>query len=347
MTEKRRYRVAVVPGDGIGGEVTREALRVVGEAARLEGFALQTTEFDLGADRYLRTNQALTDDDLTALATHDAILFGAVGDPRVAPGVLEVGLLLRLRRELDLYVNLRPARLFDGVPSPLAGATPADLDLVIVRENTEGLYSRQGQSVRVGTDEETATEFSVNTARAVERVVRYGFDLAEVQGRTLTLVHKTNVLERAGGLWRRIFDSVASDHPDVTTAYQHVDAAALLLVNDPRRFQVIVTENMFGDVLSDLAAALVGGLGYAPSGNIHPGKVSLFEPVHGSAPDIAGTGKANPIGAVLSGALMLRHLKETSASERIERAVGDVAGKVATDSPATGEVGDLILEALR
>jgi 3-isopropylmalate dehydrogenase len=339
------HRIAVVPGDGIGPEVTAEAVRVLDAVAGAEGFKLEPTHFDLGAERYLRSGDILPNGALGDLRSHDAILMGAVGDPRVPPGVLEGGLLLRLRQELELYINLRPAKLFDGVPSALAGATPDDIDVVIVRENTEGLYSRRGQVVRLGTPQETATELSINTAPAVERLVRYAFDFAASRGQSLTLVHKTNVLERAGALYRRFFDSIAADHPGVPTAYQHVDAAGLLLVTNPRRFQVIVTDNMFGDILSDLTAGLVGGLGYLGSGNIHPGRVSLFEPVHGSAPDIAGTGKANPVGAILSAAMMLRHLGEEAGASRIEQAVAQVAGKIAAGGLDTRGMGELVLQA--
>lgn len=341
----RSHRIAAVPGDGIGPEVTAEALKVLESVTSLEGFRLDINRFDLGAERFLRSGEVLRDEDLEALAGHDAILLGAVGDPRVEPGVLEIGLLLRLRQELDLYVNLRPARLYEGVPSPLDGASPEDLDLVIVRENTEGPYSGQGQVVRIGTDRETATEMSINTAGAVERIIRYGFERASERQTSITLVHKINVLQRAGSLYRRVFDAVAQEYPQIPADYQHADAAALLMVSDPSRFSVIVTDNLFGDILSDLAAALVGGIGFVGSGNINPGKVSVFEPVHGSAPDIAGSGRANPVGAVLSAAMLLRHLGEQRAGDRVEAAVASVAGKIATDEPQTVAAGDLIAEA--
>jgi 3-isopropylmalate dehydrogenase len=321
-------------------------MRVLEAVAGAEGFCLESTPFDLGAERYLRSGEILPNGALGDLREYPAILMGAIGDPRVQPGILEGGLLLALRQELDLYVNLRPAKLFDGVPSPLTGVSPEDLDLVIVRENTEGLYCRRGQVVRLGTAQEAATELSINTASAVERIVRYGFELAAARGKSLTLVHKTNVLERAGALYRRVFDEMVVDYPGVTTAYQHVDAAGLLLVTNPRRFQVIVTDNMFGDILSDLTAGLVGGIGFVGSGNIHPGRPSLFEPVHGSAPDIAGTGKANPVGAILSAAMMLRHLGEEDGAARIEAAVGQVAGKIAAGGFDTRGMGDLVVEAV-
>lgn len=345
MTE---HRIAVIPGDGIGREVIAEAVRVLDAVGAVEGFSLTRREFELGAERYLKTGEVLPDAVVEELRRFDAVLFGAVGDdprnPRIPQGVLEGGLLLRLRQELDLYVNLRPAKLFEGVGTPLATATTSDVDLLIVRENTEGLYSRRGQAVNIGSEKEAATEMSINTAAAVERIVRYAFDLAHETQRTLTLVHKTNVLEHAGALYSRVFAQVHSEYPDVETTYQHADAAALLMVTDPRRFQVIVTDNMFGDVLSDLAAALVGGLGWVGSGNIHPGKVSIFEPVHGSAPDIAGTGKANPAGAVLSAAMMLRHLGEEPAADRVESAVARVAAKWASDGLTTSQFGDLLVE---
>lgn len=334
------HRVAVVPGDGIGPEVIAEALKVTLAA----GAALITTEFDLGAERYLEGGEVLRDDELSALAGSDAILFGAVGDPRVEPGVLEVGLLLRLRQELDLYVNLRPARLFDGVAGPLEALD--EIDIVIVRENTEGLYSGRGQAAGIGTSHETATEVSINTMVAARRVIRYGFELASQTRRSLTLVHKTNVLQRAGGLYRRAFDELAAEFPRVETGYQHADAAALLMVTDPQRFSVMVTDNLFGDILSDLAAALVGGLGFVGSGNINPAGLGLFEPVHGSAPNIAGTGRANPIGAILSAAMMLRHLGETHMASTIENAVASTAGKIADAEMTTSEAGDLIAEAV-
>jgi 3-isopropylmalate dehydrogenase len=342
----RTYRIGVIPGDGIGPEVVSAALTVLETAAQAERFRLDLAHYDLGADRYLRTGEVLPDSVVEEIAACDSAFLGAVGDPRVPPGVLERGLLLRLRQELDLYVNLRPARLFEGVPSCLGAVSPDDLDLVIVRENTEGLYAGRGEVLRARSDDEHATEVSVNTAPAVQRVVRFAFELASRRRRSLTLVHKTNVLQRAGGLWSRIFERLSGEFPDVPTAYQHVDAAALLLPTNPRRFQVIVTDNLFGDILSDLTAALAGGIGFVGSGNIHPGRASVFEPVHGSAPDIAGTGKANPIGAVLSAALMLRHLGEGAGADRIEAAVGAVAGKIAQGQMHTSEVAELIAEAV-
>jgi 3-isopropylmalate dehydrogenase len=337
MTE-RSYRIGLVRGDGIGPEVVAEALRVLEAVAAVEGFSIETTDYDLGAERYLRSSEVLPESVLGEIRSQDSLLLGA----------LEIGLLLRLRQELDLYVNLRPSRLYDGVPSALAGVTPADLNLTIVRENTEGLYAGKGEVTLAGPDEELATEVSVNTTQAVRRITDYAFEIAAREGRSLTMVHKVNVLGRAGSLWQRVFREVAADYPDVPTAYQHVDATALLLVTQPRRFQVIVTDNLFGDILSDLAAGLVGGIGYVGSGNIHPGGLSIFEPVHGSAPDIAGTGRANPIGAVISAGLMLRHLGEESGAGRIEAAVAAVAGKVAAGQPdgaSTRQTGEWLAEA--
>ena len=347
MTE-RSYRIGLIRGDGIGPEVVAEALRVLEAVASAEGFRIETTDYDLGGERYLRSSEVLPASVLGEIRSQDSVLLGAVGDPRVPPGMLEIGLLLRLRQELDLYVNLRPSRLYEGVPSALAGVTPADLNLTIVRENTEGLYAGKGEVTLAGPQEELATEVSINTTRAVRRVTEYAFELAAREGRSLTMVHKVNVLERAGSLWQRVFNEVAADYPEVPTAYSHVDAAALLLVTQPRRFQVIVTDNLFGDILSDLAAGLVGGIGYVGSGNIHPQGLSIFEPVHGSAPDIAGTGKANPIGAVISAGLMLRHLGEESGAVRIEAAVASAAGKVAgaqPDGASTRQIGEWLAEA--
>ncbi|MGI8425798.1 MAG: 3-isopropylmalate dehydrogenase [Actinomycetota bacterium] len=340
MAASKRHQVAFIPGDGIGPEVIAEATKVL-EAAALRGnFEIEGEFLDLGAERFLRTGEVLPDSVMAHIQNFDAVLLGAVGDPRVPPGVLEGGLLLRLRQDLDLYVNLRPAKLFKGVTAP--HNETSDFDVVIVRENTEGLYCRRGSSEKTGTSQETALELSLNTAPAVERLLRFAFEFAAKNERELTLVHKLNVLEHAGNLYRRLFLALAEEYPQVKTDYQHVDAAALLLVQDPKRFSVIATDNLFGDILSDLTAALVGGIGLVGSGNIHPGRVSIFEPVHGSAPDIAGTGKANPIGAILSSALMLRHLGETKAAERVEHAVAESAAKAERDQLTCTQIGDLV-----
>ncbi|HUC14978.1 MAG TPA: 3-isopropylmalate dehydrogenase [Acidimicrobiales bacterium] len=307
------HRIAVVPGDGIGPEVIAEALKV----ARAAGAELNTTEYDLGGRRYLATGEVLPDSVLEELRGFDAILLGAVGSPDVPPGLLERGLLLRLRFELDLYINLRPflaqASVGAGVP----------IDFAVVRENTEGTYAGEGGFLRKGTPAEVATQGSVNTRFGVERCVRFAFELAEARRRHLTLVHKTNVLTFAGNLWQRVFDEAAADHPEVKTAYNHVDAACIYMVESPDRYDVIVTDNLFGDILTDLAGAVSGGIGRAASANLNPARTgpSLFEPVHGSAPDIAGTGKANPSAAVISVAMMLEHLGLGDEAARVHKAV--------------------------
>ncbi|SEI16043.1 MULTISPECIES: 3-isopropylmalate dehydrogenase [unclassified Leifsonia] len=342
----RSVKLAVIPGDGIGPEVIAEAVKVLDAVTGASGLEFEKTHFSLGADRYLATGDVLTDDDLEAIASHDAILLGAVGgrpgDPRLTGANIERGLLLKLRFSLDHYVNLRPTTLFPGISSPLAD--PGEVDFVVVREGTEGPYVGNGGAIRQGTPHEIANEVSVNTAYGVERVVRYAFEQAEQRRRKLTLVHKTNVLTFAGGLWKRIVDAVAAEHPDVAVDYLHVDAATIFLVTDPARFDVIVTDNLFGDILTDLAAAISGGIGLAASGNINPAGAfpSMFEPVHGSAPDIAGQQKADPTAAILSTALLLRHLGEPELAERVESAVtADLAARTGA-SRTTAEIGDAI-----
>ena len=325
MSSERTYRVAVIGGDGIGPEVTAAALEVVAAS----GVAVDTTSFDLGAARYLRDGFVMDDETLESLRSFDAILLGAVGpaigDARIPGGVLERGLLLRLRFGLDLYVNYRP---FRGV----AGSLAAGRDFAIVRENTEGPYAGEGGVLRRGTPHEVATQGSVNTRFGVERCVRYAFERASVRTRPrLTLVHKTNVLTFAGDLWSRVVAEVAAEYPSVELDYQHVDAACIYLVEDPGRYEVIVTDNLFGDILSDLAGAVTGGIGYAASANLNPARsgASLFEPVHGAAHDIVGTGRANPLAAVSSAAMMLEFLGESGAAARVSRAVADFDGDVA------------------
>ncbi len=341
--------LAVIPGDGIGPEVTAEALKVLEVASPV---AFESTRYDLGAERYLATGEVLPDSVLAEIRGHDAILLGAVGgrpnDPDLPPGILERGLLLRLRFELDHYVNLRPSRLFPGSASPLADHVleRGDIDFVVVREGTEGPYTGNGGALRVGTPAEIATEVSVNTAYGVERVIRDAFARAEKRPRKkLTLVHKTNVLVNAGSLWWRLFESVAAEHPDVTTDYIHIDAAMIFMATDPARFDVIVTDNLFGDIITDLAAAITGGIGLAASGNVNPDRTSpsMFEPVHGSAPDIAGQQKADPTAAILSGALLLEHLGHADAAAAIETAVlADLSERAPGTSRRTSEVGDAI-----
>ena len=338
------YEVAVIGGDGIGPEVLAEALKVV----RAAGVSLEAVDYDLGAARYSRTGEVLPDSVLEELRRSDAILLGAVGPPigssEVPPGVLERGLLLRLRFELDLYVNLRP---FDATPGSIAeGAS-----FVVVRENTEGPYVGEGGVLRRGTALEVATQGSVNTRHGVERCVRFAFELAESRDRRhVTLVHKTNVLTFSGDLWQRTFTQVASGHPGVATAYQHVDAACIYLVEDAARYDVIVTDNLFGDILTDLAGALTGGIGLAASANLNPARTgpSLFEPVHGAAHDIAGTGTANPLAAIRSAAMMLEHLGEEAAAERVTKAVLDVQTEMAgsTEPMSTAGIGDAVAERL-
>ena len=344
-------KLAVIPGDGIGQEVTAEALKVL-EVAAPAGVRFDQTRYDLGAERYLATGEVLPDSVLGEIREHDAILLGAVGgkpnDPNLPPGILERGLLLRLRFELDHYVNLRPSRIYPGTASPLSAETLGSepVDFVVVREGTEGPYTGNGGALRVGTPHEVATEVSVNTAFGVERVVRDAFARAQRRPRKkLTLVHKTNVLVHAGSVWWRITQEVAREFPEVTVDYMHVDATMIHLTTNPSRFDVIVTDNLFGDIVTDLAAAITGGIGLAASGNVNPDRTtpSMFEPVHGSAPDIAGRQIADPTAAILSAALLLDHLGHTEAAGVIERAViDDLAERTPGTTRSTPEVGDAI-----
>jgi 3-isopropylmalate dehydrogenase len=334
-------KLAVVAGDGIGPEVIAEGLKVLD--AVLPG--VESTAYDLGAAAYHRTGEALPDSVLSELRDHDAILLGAVGDPSVPPGVLERGLLLRLRFELDHHVNLRPVRLLPGVTSPLGDVL---IDMVVVREGTEGPYVGNGGRFKAGTPHEVATEVSINTAYGVERVVRDAFRRASLRRRHVTLVHKTNVLVNAGGLWKRVTDEVAAEFPDVTVDYQHVDAASMFFVTDPGRFDVVVTDNLFGDILTDIGAAIGGGIGLAASGNLDVSRTnpSMFEPVHGSAPDIAGQGKADPTAAVLSVAMLLEHLDHADEAKRVEAAVADDLLARGAAPRTTSQVGDALVRAL-
>jgi 3-isopropylmalate dehydrogenase len=341
----RRYRIATIPGDGVGIEVTAEAVKALDAAAARFGFGLDYSEYDLGGRRYLATGEVLPETVQAELADHDVILLGAVGTPDVPPG-----LLLKLRFDFDQYVNLRPVKLYPGVPTPISGLTPERCDMVIVRENTEGLYTGMGGVFKKGTAHEVATQESINTRVGVERVVRYSFERARLRDRRLTVCHKTNVLTFAGDLWWRAAQEIgAGDYPDVSLDYVHVDAACLYLVNTPERFDVMVTDNLFGDIVTDLGAAVQGGLGLAASGNLDPTKVhpSMFEPVHGSAPDIAGNGWANPVAAVLSAAMALDHLGESEAAANVERAAASVLPELKTmGGPemgmSTAQIGDLI-----
>ena len=346
----RTVSLAVIPGDGIGPEVVAEAIKVLEAVTASGDVVFEQTHYSLGAGRFLETGDVLTDDDLAAIAAHDAILLGAVGgtpgDPRLAGANIERGLLLKLRFSLDHYVNLRPTKIYPGVKSPLA--EHGDVDFVVVREGTEGPYVGNGGTIRQGTPAEIANEVSVNTAYGVERVVRYAFEAAAARRSKLTLVHKTNVLAFAGGLWKRVVDEVAAEFPAVTVDYLHVDAATIFLVTDPARFDVIVTDNLFGDILTDLAGAISGGIGLAASGNINPGGSfpSMFEPVHGSAPDIAGQQKADPTAAILSVALLLEHLGLADEARLVNEAVtADIADRGA-EARTTTQVGDAIVERL-
>jgi 3-isopropylmalate dehydrogenase len=348
------HNIAVIGGDGIGPEVVGEALKVLDAVERLEGFTTERTEFDLGGRRYLATGEVLSDATLEELRRFDAILLGAVGTPEIPPGVLERGLLLRLRFAFDQYVNLRPVKLYPGVTSPIAGLTPDRCDMLMIRENTESVYAGAGGGLYVGTPHEVATQESVNTRHGVERVLRYAFEAARRRRGHVTMVHKTNVLIHAGGLWQRTFDEVGdADFPDVARDYVHVDAACLYLVTQPERFDVVVTENLFGDIITDLAAAVQGGMGLAASGNLDPtgSAPSMFEPVHGSAPDIAGTGRADPVAAVISLGHMLDALGERAAAARVDRAVGAMLGERAGAVPdgstmTTADVGDRLVALL-
>ncbi|MCX5011533.1 3-isopropylmalate dehydrogenase [Streptomyces sp. NBC_00555] len=334
--------LAVIPGDGIGQEVVAQGLKVL-TAVLPQDVKLETKEYDLGAQRWHRTGETLPDAELEALKHHDAILLGAIGDPSVPSGVLERGLLLKLRFAFDHFINLRPSKLFPNTATPLAGRP--EIDFVVVREGTEGPYTGNGGSLRTGTPAEVATEVSLNTAYGVERVVRDAYERANARPRKkLTLVHKNNVLVYAGHLWKNIFDKVGQEYPEVTTDYLHVDAATIFFVTQPERFDVIVTDNLFGDILTDLAAAVTGGIGLAASGNINPTGAfpSMFEPVHGSAPDIAGTGKADPTATILSVALLLRHLGYEAQAVRIEDAVSvDLAERDGTFR-STDAIGDAL-----
>jgi 3-isopropylmalate dehydrogenase len=349
VDDDRVHRVAVIGGDGIGPVGRAEPIKGPEPGAAAEGFATERTEHDLGGRRYHRTGEVLDEVTLEDLRDHDAVLLGAVGTPEVPPGVLERGLLLRLRAAFDLYVNLRPIKLYPGVSSPVAGLSPDRCDLVVVRENTEGVYAGAGGTVHRGTAAEVATQESLNTRQGVERVVRFAFELARQRRGHLTLCHKTNVLAHAGDLWQRVTDEVGEEFGDVERSYVHVDAMCLYLVTAPERFDVVVTDNLFGDIITDLGAAVQGGMGLAASANLDPSRASpsLFEPVHGSAPDIVGTGEADPVAAVLSVGMMLDFLGERTAAARVERAVSGWLAARSEDPVrySTSEIGDRLADA--
>ncbi|HEX5018904.1 MAG TPA: 3-isopropylmalate dehydrogenase [Actinomycetes bacterium] len=339
----RTVKLAVIPGDGIGPEVVAEGLKVLDAVAERHDVTFDRTSYDLGAQRWHRTGETLPDSVLEEVRAHDAILLGAVGDPTVPSGVLERGLLLKLRFALDHHVNLRPVRLYPGVTTPLAGKEPSDIDMVVVREGTEGPYVGSGGFLRKGTPHEVATEESLNTAYGVERVVRDAFGRAVRRPRQhVTLVHKNNVLTHAGDLWTRTFERVAADFPDVATEYLHVDAASMFLVTNPERFDVVVTDNLFGDIITDIGAAIAGGIGRAASGNLDVSgrNPSMFEPVHGSAPDIAGQQKADPTATVLSVAMLLDHLGLDKAASEVEQVVSDDLAARGNGVRSTAEIGD-------
>ena len=346
-TSRQGINLAVIAGDGIGPEVVAEGLKVLEAVTAGSGTKVTSTAYDLGAKRWNATGETLPDSVLDELRGHDVILLGAIGDPSVPSGVLERGILLPLRFALDHFVNLRPAKLYPGVESPLAveRVAPGGIDFVVVREGTEGPYVGNGGSLRTGTPHEIATEVSVNTRFGVERVVREAFARAQARPRKhLTLVHKHNVLTHAGHLWRRTVEEVGAEFPDVETAYQHVDAATIFLATDPGRFDVIVTDNLFGDIITDIAAAIAGGIGLAASGNINPtGEApSMFEPVHGSAPDIAGQGKADPTATILSVAMLLEHLGRGDEAAQVEAAVAADLAERGRDVRTTSAIGDAV-----
>lgn len=347
----RSHSIAVLPGDGIGPEVVAEAVKVLDAVTRPAGVTLEKTSYPLGAEHWLETGEVLNEDTMERLRSHDAILFGAVGaapnDKRIPSGILERDLLLKLRFGFDHYINLRPAVLYPGTTSPLSD--PGEIDFVVVREGTEGLYAGNGGTLRTGTEHEIATEVSVNTAHGVRRLVRYAFDLANSRTRKrLTLVHKHNVLVNAGRLYQRTVDEIGEQYPDVTVDYMHIDAATIFMTTDPARFDVIVTDNLFGDILTDQAGAVTGGIGLAPSGNINADRTapSMFEPVHGSAPDIAGTGTAQPTAAILAGAMMLEHLGHPDLAEQVNAAVRADLEANGSVQRSTSQVGDDVVAQL-
>lgn len=349
-----KHRIGVIGGDGTGPEVVAEGLKVLAAAARLDGFDYSLEHLDWGGERYLRTGETLPEGGIDKLRTFHAVYLGAIGHPDVPAGVLERGLLLRMRFELDQYINLRPVRLYPGVETPLAGKGPADIDFVVVRENTEDLYCGIGGNFKKGTPDEVATQTSINTRKGVDRCLRYAFELCRKrnQKKRLTLVAKTNVLTFAHDLWERAFREMGKEYPDIEQDYNHVDACCMWMVKNPEFFDTIVTTNMFGDIITDLAAMIQGGMGVAAGGNIRPKGVSMFEPMGGSAPKYAGQGKINPIAAIAAVGMMLEHLGETKSAARVEKAIAEVTGSKMQSMAAgkmghtTSEVGDMVVAAL-
>ena len=346
------YNIALVPGDGTGPEVIREGRKVVEAAAAKYGFNIKFTPYDLGGDRYLATGDLLPDQVLGELNDMDAIYLGAIGHPGVQPGILEKGILLKMRFEMDLYINLRPVVLYPGVPTPLADKTPEDINFVVVRENTEGLYTGSGGFLKKGTPQEVAIQESINTRFGVERCLKYAFEYTRHRSRRkkLTLCGKTNVLTYAFDLWERTFKELAAEYPDVTTDYAHVDAISMWMIKNPEWFDVIVTDNMFGDIISDIGAMIQGGLGLAAGGNIHPGRVSMFEPIGGSAPKYTGQNVINPMAAIAAGQMMLAELGQAEAAVAIEEAIKKTVANDLKSLNAgqmgygTSEVGDLVVK---
>ena len=346
-------KIAVIGGDGTGPEVVREALKVLKEVAGIENFEYQTASFDFGGDRYLATGQIISQAEIDQLRGFDAILLGAVGHPDVAPGILEKGLLLNLRFTLDQYINLRPVKLYPGVDCPLKDKGPEDIDFVIVRENTEGLYTGSGGFTYKGTDREVATQLMVNTRPGVERCLRYAFEFCRKRNdkKMLTLVAKTNVLTFAHDLWWRAFNEIAAEYPDIKTDYNHVDACCMWMVKNPEYYDTIVTTNMFGDIITDLGAMIQGGMGIAAGGNINPQGVSMFEPIGGSAPKYTGKDVINPLACICAMAMMLRTMGLESAGDRVERTVMKVTPKLKSLGAgrmgySTTEVGDMVCRTL-
>lgn len=349
----RSYDIAVIPGDGIGPEVVREGLRVLDRVAALEGFGVKLTHFPFGAEHYLQTQEVMSEESFAAVAKHQAILLGAIGDPRVAPGFLEFGIIAKLRFGLDLYANMRPVKLYDEALTPLKGKRPEHLDFMVVRENTEDAYAGMWGQFKKGTPDEVATQEIIFTRKGVERVIRHAFETCRKRNRRkkLTLLTKANAV-RAMELWTRTFAEVGAEYPDITREHQYIDAACMFVVTTPEQYDTVVTSNMFGDIFTDLGAALVGGLGIASSANLHPGKVSLFESIHGSAPQFAGQNRANPLATIMAVSMMLDYLGEKSAADKVEAAVvrllrSHKLPNLGMDSGVgTDQVGQLVLDEL-
>ena len=350
----KKYDVAVIPGDGTGPEVVHEARKVLDAVGALEGFSCDYHTYDFGGERYLKTGEILPASAIEELRGFKNILLGAIGHPEVKPGILEKGILLKLRFALDQYINLRPVKLYAGVETPLRDKGPDDIDFVVVRENSEGLYTGSGGFLKKGTADEVAIQESINTRKGVERCLRYAFDLCRQRGREkkLTLCGKTNVLTYAFDLWQRAFNEVAAEYPDITTDYGHVDAVCMWMVKNPEWFDVIVTDNMFGDIITDLGAMIQGGMGIAAGGNINPLGASMFEPIGGSAPKYTGQNVINPLAAIMAAQMMLQHMGEHLAADRVEKAVKTVLGDKLKSVAAgkmgysTCEVGDLVVDNL-